>query len=74
MGRGNVYGSGSGTGKYKYDFDYDGAYTSTVEYNKKATKEEDYSTSAGSVTRFTTVEINGGTIHRQVPSPYIFRL
>ena len=29
-------------------------------------KEIDYSTSAGSVTRFTNVEINGGTIHRNV--------
>ena len=30
------------------------------------TKEIDYSTSAGSVTRFTKVEVNGGTIHRNV--------
>jgi len=29
-------------------------------------KEIDYSTSAGSVTRFTQVDINGGTIHRNV--------
>ena len=29
-------------------------------------KEVDYSTSAGSVTRFTYVDINGGTIHRNV--------
>ncbi len=29
-------------------------------------KEIDYSTSAGSVTRFTKVEVNGGTIHRNV--------
>ena len=64
--RGNVYGAGSGIGKYKYDFDYDGKYTSTVEYAGKQTKEEDYSTSAGSVTRFTTVEIKGGKIHRNV--------
>ena len=66
LARGNVYGAGSGIGKYKYDFDYDGAYTSTVTYNGKQTKEEDFSTSAGSVTRFTTVTINGGTIHRNV--------
>ena len=66
LARGNVYGAGSGIGKYKYDFDYDGAYTSTVEYNGKQTKEEDNSTSAGSVTRFTKVEIKGGTIHRNV--------
>ena len=66
LARGNVYGSGSGIGQYKYDFDYDGEYTSTVTYNGKQTKEEDFSTSAGSVTRFTTVDINGGTIHRNV--------
>ena len=66
LARGNVYGSGSGVGKYKYDFDYDDAYTSTVTYNDKETKEEDYSTSAGSVTRFTKVDIQGGTIHRNV--------
>ena len=68
--RGNVYGAGSGMGKYKYDFDYDGKYTSTVDYNNGrsvvSTKEEDYSTSAGSVTRFTTVNINGGTIYHNV--------
>ena len=67
---GNVFGAGSGIGKYKYDFDYDGKYDHTVPYNNGRatvdTKEEDYSTSAGSVTRFTTVTINGGTIHRNV--------
>ena len=66
LARGNVYGAGSGIGKYKYDFNYDGAYTSTVTYNGKQTKEEDFSTSAGSVTRFTKVEVQGGTIHRNV--------
>ena len=66
LDNGNVYGAGSGIGKYKYDFNYDGKYTSTVEYAGKQTKEEDYSTSAGSVTRFTTVDIKGGTIHRNV--------
>ena len=70
LARGNVYGSGSGIGKYKYDFDYDGKYEHTVKYNNGRatvdTKEEDYSTSAGSVTRFTTVDIKGGTIHRNV--------
>ena len=69
--RGNVYGAGSGIGKYKYDFDYDDAYTSTdLDYNNGRgivkVNEEDYSTSAGSVTRFTSVTINGGTIHRNV--------
>ena len=67
LARGNVYGAGSGIGKYKYDFDYDGQYTTTnYTYNGNPIKEEDFSTSAGSVTRFTTVTINGGTIHRNV--------
>ena len=66
LARGNVYGSGSGIGTYKYDFDYDGKYTSTVTYGGSPTKEEDFSTSAGSVTRFTKVEIKGGNIYRNV--------
>lgn len=80
MARGNVYGAGSGIGKYKYDFNYN-KKTSTdanengiiedneVEvstYHDNSIKEEDYSTSAGSVTRFTNVEVKGGTIHRNV--------
>ena len=64
--RGNVYGAGSGISKYKYDFNYDGDTDDTVTYHDKSTKEEDYSTSAGSVTRFTQVDINGGIIHRNV--------
>ena len=70
--RGNVFGAGSGISKYKYDFDYDGDYDGTKEdstpttYNGSPIKEEDYSTSAGSVTRFTKVEVKGGTIHRNV--------
>ena len=67
--RGNVYGAGSGIGKYQYDFNYDDKIDDTVEgitYHGNSIKEEDYSTSAGSVTRFTTVNINGGTIHRNV--------
>ena len=68
---GNVYGAGSGAGQYQYDFNYDGDYEDEVEYtnmnNKKSTlKERDFSNSAGSVTRFTTVNINGGTIYRNV--------
>ena len=35
-------------------------------YHNKKILESDYSTSAGSVTRFTNVEINGGIIHRNV--------
>jgi hypothetical protein len=69
--RGNVFGGGSGVNKYKFDFDGDGEYTSTVMYGpteetKVETKEEDYSNSSGSVTRFTEVNIYGGTIHRNV--------
>ncbi len=65
--RGNVYGAGSGIGKYQYDFNYDGDFDDDdATYNDKSIKEQDYSTSAGSVTRFTNVEINGGKIHRNV--------
>ncbi len=70
---GNVYGAGSGIGKYKYDFNYDDDYDDngqdadhTVQYHDNNIKEEDYSTSAGSVTRYTKVEIQGGIIHRNV--------
>ena len=35
-------------------------------YDGKLTKEEDYSTSAGSVAHFTTVDVLGGTIYRNV--------
>jgi hypothetical protein len=56
--RGNVYGGGSGITKYKYDFNHDG---DTDDAN-----EQDYSNSSGSVTRFTDVNILGGTIHRNV--------
>jgi hypothetical protein len=71
LARGNVYGAGSGIGKYKYDFNYDGDYLDEVDYKMSETrtvrtKEEDFSTSAGSVTRFTKVEVQGGTIHRNV--------
>ena len=67
---GNVYGAGSGIGKYQFDFNHDGDFDDVVNYNNGrstvATKETDYSTSAGSVTRFTNVEVKGGTIHRNV--------
>ena len=72
--RGNVFGAGSGISKYEFDFNNDGDTVdedveivinpetdATAKYN-----ENDYSTSAGSVTRFTMVNINGGTIHRNV--------
>ena len=80
LARGNVYGAGSGIGKYKYDFNYNDKTSTDANGNGKIEdnevevstyhgneiKEEDYSTSAGSVTRFTKVEIEGGTIHRNV--------
>ena len=56
--RGNVYGAGSGVSPYQYDFNYDG--------DTEDDKEEGYSNSAGSVTRFTQVNVLGGTIHRNV--------
>jgi len=67
--RGNVFGGGSGVNKYKFDFNGDGDMDDndgTLTYYGNSVKEEDYSTSAGSVTRFTTVDIKGGTIHRNV--------
>ena len=63
---GNVFGAGSGITKYKYNFNYDDDFDDQVTYNGRATKEQDYSTSAGSVTRFTKVVINDGTIYRNV--------
>ena len=67
--RGNVYGAGSGISEYEFDFNNDGDKVdegvsipgSSGSYNEKG-----YSTSAGSVTRFTQVDIYGGTIHRNV--------
>ena len=78
--RGNVFGGGSGITKYAYDFDYDGKTSTdangdgviedseveTATYMGAPVKEEDYSSSAGSVTRFTQVNVTGGTIHRNV--------
>ena len=71
MHRGNIYGGGSGITKYRYDFNHDGDYLDVVSYGPDAehmvpTKEEDYSTSSGSVTRFTEVNVLGGIIHRNV--------
>ena len=54
--RGNVYGGGSGISEYE----------SSIEYADGYNPETGYSTSAGSVTRFTEVNILGGTIHRNV--------
>ena len=80
MHRGNIYGGGSGITKYKYDFDHDGTTSQdansngiiedteidTGTYDGKSVKDEDYSNSSGSVTRFTEVNVKGGTIHRNV--------
>ena len=69
VNRGNIYGGGSGITKYQYDFNYDGNIDDTVEgitYLGEPVKEEDYSSSSGSVTRFTEVNILGGIIHRNV--------
>ena len=80
MHRGNIYGGGSGITKYKYDFDHDGITSNdanddgiiedneidTGTYDGKSVKDEDYSESSGSVTRFTDVNILGGIIHRNV--------
>ena len=69
MHRGNVYGGGSGITKYKFDYDGDGKTNKndgTLPYEGEKVKEEDYSNSSGSVTRFTEVNILGGIIHRNV--------
>ena len=80
MHRGNIYGGGSGITKYKYDFDHDGTTSQdangngiiedneidTGTYHGASVKDENYSNSSGSVTRFTEVNVKGGTIHRNV--------
>jgi len=67
--RGNIYGAGSGITEYKFDFDGDGNIQTegevTVADGTKYT-EQGYSTSSGSVTRFTEVNVLGGTVHRNV--------
>ena len=64
--RGNIYGAGSGIDKYQFDFDNSGTIDGSSVIDGIEYKEEDYSTSAGSVTRFTQVDMLGGTIHRNV--------
>ncbi len=68
--RGNVYGAGSGISEFKYDFDGDGEYNftfdNTADGRTTTYTERGYSTSAGSVTHFTHVDIKGGTIYRNV--------
>ncbi len=71
--RGNVFGAGSGIGQYQFDFTYDGDFDDTVKYgvdrvtgDSVDVNETGYSTSAGSVTRFTNVNVKGGIIYRNV--------
>ena len=64
--RGNVYGAGSGISEYEFDFDNNGTISGSVSISGKTYNEKDYSSSAGSVTRFTEVNVLGGTIHRNV--------
>ena len=64
--RGNIYGAGSGIDKYQFDFNNDGTIGGSSVIGTSTYNEEDYSTSAGSVTRFTDVNVLGGTIHRNV--------
>ena len=71
--RGNVFGAGSGIGQYEFDFNYDGDTTDSVYYGLKPrttdsllVSETGYSTSAGSVTRFTNVDVKGGVVYRNV--------
>ena len=64
--RGNVFGAGSGIDKYQFDFDNSGTIGGSSVIDGKTYLEENYSTSAGSVTRFTDVNVLGGTIHRNV--------
>ena len=68
--RGNVYGAGSGISLYKFDADDDGKTDKKgetgVTYYETKLDEEGYSQYAGCVIRFTEVNINGGTIHRNV--------
>ena len=54
--RGNLFGAGSGISQYSYDMDGDPA----------TPNETGYSTSAGSVTHFTVIDVYGGIIHRNI--------
>jgi len=64
--RGNIYGGGSGISKYEYHFNDDEDFDDEVTYKGQTVNEKDYSESSGSVTRFTEVNVLGGTIHRNV--------
>ena len=59
--RGNIYGAGSGIGKYKYDGNNDGDYKDEIQISStKTIGETGYGSSAGSVSRFTTVNVGSG--------------
>lgn len=62
MHRGNIYGGGSGITEYHADIEK--MYAAGYIGDKIAAS--GYSTSSGSVTRFTEVNVKGGTIHRNV--------
>ena len=64
--RGNVFGGGSGISQYQYDFDHNGNLNDTHIIDGIEYKETGYSTSSGSVTHFTTVDVKGGFIYRSV--------
>ena len=59
--RGNIYGGGSGISQYTSSLKYVDGFS-----EDDKVPETGYSTSAGSVTRFTEVNVLGGTIHRNV--------
>jgi hypothetical protein len=59
--RGNIYGGGSGISEYKSTLEYATGYPEGDKI-----PETGNSSSAGSVTRFTEVNVKGGTIHRNV--------
>lgn len=68
--RGNLFGAGSGIGTYKFDLNGDGNITEdpvTVDgVTCKETSDDNFSTSAGSVTHFTVVDVYGGIVHRNI--------
>lgn len=69
MLRGNLFGAGSGLGTYSFDLDGDGVITEGKEVTidgVKCHETGEYSTSAGSVTHFTQVDVYGGIIHRNI--------
>ena len=63
--RGNVYGGGSGIGKYSFDYNGDGD-TNDTGLGDYSVNEQGFSSSAGHITHTTSVNVKGGTIHRNV--------